>query len=126
MAMYMFMMLIGVRGTYPCHHRDTSRLTITFQTHLLVDAHARPAHRRCHFRQRGERLRVLDTNYFHISPASLREALRPVIGKYRSLQHINRPLSGDSNFLLVTEQVGERVPDDPALKLPEQPTNVAG
>jgi hypothetical protein len=55
----------------------------------------------------------LDTNYFHISPVSPREALQPVIDMYRGLHYINRPLTGDSNFLLVTEQVGERPPDDP-------------
>lgn len=54
-----------------------------------------------------------DTNYFHISPVSPREALQPVIDKYRGLHYINRPLSGDRNFVLVTEQVGERLPEDP-------------
>jgi hypothetical protein len=54
-------------------------------------------------------------NYFHIPPISPREALQPVIDNYRSLRYINRPLSpGDrSDFLLFTEQFGERLPEDP-------------
>jgi len=57
----------------------------------------------------------LPCNYFHIPPVSPREALQPVIDKYRSLHYINRPLSpaGRSDFLLITEQFGERLPDDP-------------
>jgi hypothetical protein len=55
----------------------------------------------------------LDANYFHISPISPREALQPVIDMHRGLHYINRPLTGDSNFLLVTEHLGVRLPDDP-------------
>jgi hypothetical protein len=55
-----------------------------------------------------------DTDYIHIPPVSPglpREALQPVIDKYRGLHYINRPLSGDRNFLLYTKQAGERLPD---------------
>jgi hypothetical protein len=55
----------------------------------------------------------LDANYFHISPVSPREALQPVIDMHRGLRYINRPLSGDSNFLLITERFGERLSDNP-------------
>lgn len=54
-----------------------------------------------------------ETNYFHISPISPRKALQPVINKYRGLHYINRPLSGDRNFVLITEQVGERLAEVP-------------
>jgi len=55
----------------------------------------------------------LDANYFHIPPVSPREALQPVIDMHRGLHYINRPLTRDSNLLLVTEHFGVRLPNDP-------------
>ncbi|RMX98020.1 hypothetical protein D0868_10331 [Hortaea werneckii] len=52
-------------------------------------------------------------DYLHVEPRSPREALQPLIDKFRRLQYINMPLSGDTNHLLFEDTLDIGVSNTP-------------